>query len=612
MSGQKGKTEKVTAYVDEEDDWVDDEVELCDPARYSEDTRWCLSRMDHTRINYDLIEAVLEYIENTPQLGGDLARDEAAVLVFLPGLMEITKMADRLGRSSIFGLPTKFLVLSLHSVLSGEDHAKAFERPRRGVRKIVLSTNIAETGVTIPDVVFVVDACKVKSQRYHEPTNTSSLKEQFVSRAELMQRRGRAGRVREGFCFHLLTRRRFEMRLQESATPEILRCSLMELMLSVLSSGLQPSCFSEALDPPPKARIDQAVATLRSTGAVEEAPRPANALQWWTPSSGSTFGDEAWYVPTPLGLCLARLPCDLRLGKMALYAALFGGIEHIWVIAATLSHRSPLATPFSDQKRAQARAVHQAELLSKAGPPSDHTALSTAFVKWDEARRARTVESWCRKMWLNNQVLQTIREIKNDLVESVRGDGFCENYSKTEIPHQDLASPNTLAALLFAGLYPNVARVDPPKSAVEKNPLLSAGAEQLKIHPGSLCHGRIEGLHRTNLRWICYHTKMKTSQVFLRDCSFVTPNALLLFGGEAASMNIHPVEKSISVGTGGEKHWHTLFVAPRTAAWIRQLRFAFDSLLRRKALDPSKPLPPDDRAVIAAYVAIINSVDTDL
>merc|ERR1719461_1136419 len=182
------------------------------------------------------------------------------------------------------------MVLSLHSVLTGEDHAKAFERPRRGVRKIVLSTNMAETGVTIPDVVFVIDCGKVKSQRYHEPTNTSSLKEQFISRAEVMQRRGRAGRVRAGFSFHLVTRRRYELRLQEMPTPEMLRCSLGELMLSVLSSGLQPCCFSEALDPPPKSRIDQAVATLRATGAVEEGAKPAHAPQWLVNS------DEAWYV----------------------------------------------------------------------------------------------------------------------------------------------------------------------------------------------------------------------------------------------------------------------------------------------------------------------------
>merc|ERR1711948_217421 len=105
-----------------------------------------------------------------------------------------------------------------------------------------------------------------------------------------------------------------------------------------------------------------------------------------------------------------------------------------------------------------------------------------------------------------------------------------------------------IAALIFAGLYPNVARVDSPKNASEKFPLLSAGSEILRLHPGSLCHGRIEGLHRTNHRWVCYHTKLKTSQVFLRDATFLTPNALLLFAGDPSSLNIHPIEKSVSIG----------------------------------------------------------------
>ncbi|CAJ1388740.1 unnamed protein product, partial [Effrenium voratum] len=297
----------------------DDEAEMCD-ASYEAETQRCLSYMDHTRINYDLIELLLEYIEGSQQFA-HVARDEGAILVFLPGMMEITKTHERLRANPLFSDPSSCLVLTLHSMLSGEDHAKVFDKPRKGVRKIVLSTNIAETGVTIPDVVFVVDAGKVKCQRYHEPSNTSSLKEQFISKAEVQQRKGRAGRVRDGFGFTLVTQRRFQLRLQEMPTPEILRCSLMELMLSVLSSGLQPSCFSEALDPPPKSRIDQAVTTLRATGAVEEGVRPADAVRW------TREEEETWYVVTPVGLCLARLPCDVRLGKMVLYAALFGGVE---------------------------------------------------------------------------------------------------------------------------------------------------------------------------------------------------------------------------------------------------------------------------------------------
>mmetsp|Transcript_67792 Transcript_67792/g.220704 ORF Transcript_67792/g.220704 Transcript_67792/m.220704 type:complete len:1639 (+) Transcript_67792:67-4983(+) len=605
VSGQAGKKETLTAYIDDEDDWVnDDEAELCDPEHYKAETQKQLSMMDHSKINFDLIEETMQLIEESPRFQ-HVPRDEGAILVFLPGLMEITKVADRLGRHPIFGDPSRAIVISLHSVLSGDDQSKAFERPRRGVRKVVLSTNIAETGVTIPDCVFVIDAGKVKSQSYQESTNTSSLKEQFISRAEVLQRRGRAGRVREGFAFHLLTASRFDRRFQEMPTPEILRCSLMELMLQVLSSGLQPGCFSEALDPPPKARIDQAVATLKATGAVEESQRPANAPQWG-------IQDDAWYVPTPLGLCLSRLPCDLRLGKIALFGALFGGNEACWTVAATLSHRSPLATPFTDQKRALAKSTHCAELLPKDMPASDHFALNTAYNHWDDARKTRHTDSYCKKSFIDNRVMQTIRDLRTDLLDSLRTDGYIEQYPKEELTKQETNSSQVTAALLFAGLYPNVARVDAPRNANDKSFMIWAGNEQLRLHPGSLCHGKVEALHRTNHRWACYHTKMKTSQVFLRDCTFLTPNALLLFGGDTGALSIHPGERCVALGSTSERHWHCLYLAPRHAAAIRQLRFAFDSLLRRKALDPKRPLSVEDRAVIVAYVSILGCVEAEV
>merc|ERR1712060_491284 len=206
---------------------------------------------------------------------------------------------------------------------------------------------------------------------------------------------------------------------------------------------------------------------------------------------------------------------------------------------------------------------------------------------------------------------QTIRDIRNDLLESLRGegDGFCETFTKAEVPHHVLQSTQLASALIFAGLYPNVARLDAPKLANEKMPMITAGSEQLKVHPGSLCHQRANGLHKTNHRWLCYHTKMKTSAVYLRDCTFLTPNALLLFGGDANFLNIHPVEKSVSIGLGAERHWHSLHVAPRHAALIRQLRHTFDGVLRRKATNPQQPLNQADRAVILAYIAIINSID---
>mmetsp|Transcript_45023 Transcript_45023/g.82282 ORF Transcript_45023/g.82282 Transcript_45023/m.82282 type:complete len:296 (+) Transcript_45023:2-889(+) len=295
---------------------------------------------------------------------------------------------------------------------------------------------------------------------------------------------------------------------------------------------------------------------------------------------------------------------------MVLLAALFGGIDPVWTIAATLSHRSPFVTPFSESKRQMARQAHVAHFLSAKEPPSDHFALNSAYLQWDEHRKNRHAETFCHKSYLSHSVLQAISDIRKDLVESVKADGFCEHFTKEEAPAAELRSTQMVAALTFAGLYPNVARVDAPKSASEQIPVLSAGSELLKVHPGSICHNRTEGIHRTNCRWICYHERVKTWHTFLRDCSFLAPNAFLLFGGDPSSLNIHPLEKSVSLGSSGERQWQAIHIAPRSAVLIRQLRYAFDSMLRRKASNPRQPLSEKDKKVMLAYIAVINAMPT--
>lgn len=106
-------------------------------------------------------------------------------------------------------LTFRYKVIALHSILSTQDQAAAFTLPPQGVRKIVLATNIAETGITIPDVVFVIDTGRTKENKYHESSQMSSLVETFVSKASALQRQGRAGRVRDGFCFRMYTRERY-------------------------------------------------------------------------------------------------------------------------------------------------------------------------------------------------------------------------------------------------------------------------------------------------------------------------------------------------------------------------------------------------------------------
>src|SRR5210317_340151 len=129
------------------------------------------------------------------------------------------KLRDALTRDGRFGASTH-LVLPLHSMLPSQDQRKVFQRPPKGVRKIVLSTNIAETAVTIDDVVCVLDGGRHKEKSFDAYTGVATLQATWVPAASARQRRGRAGRTRPGVCFHLYTRQRFEA-LEDFAVPEI-------------------------------------------------------------------------------------------------------------------------------------------------------------------------------------------------------------------------------------------------------------------------------------------------------------------------------------------------------------------------------------------------------
>lgn len=171
---------------------------------YSAATCDTLFRLDEYRIAFDLIVRLLETIATKERF----ANYSKAILVFLPGLAEIRRLNDQLAGHPTFR--SGWYICSLHSSIAMEEQEQAFNLPPDGVRKIVLSTNIAETGVTIPDITCVIDTGKHREMRFDERRQLSRLIEVFISKANAKQRRGRAGRVQNGLCFHLFTRARHD------------------------------------------------------------------------------------------------------------------------------------------------------------------------------------------------------------------------------------------------------------------------------------------------------------------------------------------------------------------------------------------------------------------
>ncbi|KAI5299850.1 hypothetical protein KEM56_002917, partial [Ascosphaera pollenicola] len=250
-----------------EDCYVDDVVRLTgfNPARNA----WSLAEDEETEseksalignvlqrlgmgINYDLIAATVRYIDT--QFSGQ----PGSILIFLPGTAEIDRCLSALSALS-FAFP-----LPLHASLTSEEQRRVFLRPPTGKRKVIAATNVAETSITIEDVVAVIDTGRVKETRYDPGDDIVRLEEVWASKAACKQRRGRAGRVRSGTCYKMYTRRA-ESEMRDRPEPEIRRVPLEQLCLSVKAMrGVKDVAhfLSSTLTPPEGIAIEGALDLL--------------------------------------------------------------------------------------------------------------------------------------------------------------------------------------------------------------------------------------------------------------------------------------------------------------------------------------------------------------
>ena len=266
------------------------------------------------KINYKLIADTVRML--TTQLG----QQNGGILIFLPGTMEINWTIDAIRSiSGIYALP-------LHASLTPSEQRRVFPPAPTGQRKVVAATNVAETSITIEDIVAVIDCGRVKETTFDPANNMVKLEEVWASRAACKQRRGRAGRVRAGVCYKLYTRNA-ELKMAERPEPEMKRVPLEQLCLSVKAMGIKDTgnFLAEAPTPPDAMAVEGAMRLLHRIGALD--------------------CDEL----TSMGEHLSIIPADLRCGKLVIYGATFGCLDACLTIAAILSTRTPFVAP--QQKR---------------------------------------------------------------------------------------------------------------------------------------------------------------------------------------------------------------------------------------------------------------------
>ena len=359
------------------------------------------------------------------------------------------------------------VILPLYGRLSKEEQERIFIPTPRGKTKIVVSTNIAETSVTIDGITTVIDSGLAKINSYNPKTYTSSLLETQISKASSNQRKGRAGRTQDGNCYRLYTRNDFDIRplfTQE----EIYRTDLSEVVLRMAELKIRNFESFDFISSPGRQGIAAAVGTLKLLEAINND----NSL-------------------TKYGEMMVKFPLSPRLSRMIVEAVYrYPDIIEETVIAATfLSTNSPFILPQGEEF--EARKAHHA-LRTTEG---DFLSYIKIYRKFEDVEDK---EAFCKKYYLDIKVMNELVNIKNQLEDIVREDVGVPVFSGGNISNYLYAVCKGLIQFVCVrsgrGIYKSLT------------------ADKIFIHPGSV-------MFKENPEFIVAGEIVRTSKMFAHSVS---------------------------------------------------------------------------------------------
>ena len=572
----RGKAKPMAAAGDVDDISAPDYASPEYTTKYSAETVRSLQAWTGDELDVDLVVRALEHVHTSEGHGG-------AVLVFLTGWDEITKVLDAARASPVL---RSCQLLPLHGSLPSAQQQQIFRRPPPGVRKVVLSTNIAETSITIDDVVYVLDCGKIKMTSYDALNKLEVMKPEWVSKAGAHQRRGRAGRVQSGVCLRLYPRHTHDG-FMEHTPPELLRTPLEGLILQIKALGLPcaASFLARSLEPPDERAVANALSLLEEIGAIETAD-----------------ADEGERL-TALGRHLAALPCDPRVGKMLVIGACLGQADVACAIAASLAYRDPFVLPIDKKGAADAARARMA-----AGTVSDHVALLNALVGYREARYGGgrgAAERFARENFLSGKTLSMIDSMAAQFMGVLQQIGFVGGRRSLTIRRLDARSEQLpiIRAVIASGLFPSVAAVSGrtrPKFHTRED------GSVVQPHPSSIC-SRTDAVDFSS-KWLVYGEKMHTAKIYLRDSTMVSDLTLLLLGG-----NVEVSEGDVITEQGPETSFSMLdkyvnFTCDaRSAHLVSAVRAKLDELLAAKVADARLDIGSSGHALVGAISELLRA-----
>ncbi|CAH8830748.1 unnamed protein product [Trichobilharzia szidati] len=558
----------------------------------------------------DLIAHSIEHILQNTEWG--------AILVFVPGLSDIKETIRGLRELNPRRYDDRYgsvRIYPLHSRLPTSRDRSLFEPPPQGKRKVIISTNIAETSVTIEDVVYVIDCGRIKVTDYDPIQNTCTLTPILVSKANASQRCGRAGRVQPGICYHLFSSYVYDNVMSNFLQPEMLRVRLEDVILRIklLGLGRVKPFLTSCLDSPSEDAISQTLTFLRQIQALKvtqpqtccdislknhgknhkanrkslreytEAVKNnvnANGVDSLDPTSFQlNITDEEDDELTPLGVHLANFPLDPQCAKLLLFGALFGCLDPVLSVAACLTYRDPFEIPLEKQEEADKRRLELSQ-----NSLSDHWVYATVIQNYQGLNSPFERRQFCQKYFLNERTIKDIIRLMQDYAYLL----YERKYIATPKPNDTNANRNQwnvnlFRAIMCAALYPNIVKADPrfTKDGRPKPPTIMACPSEGRatIHPASVN----SKLQPNEPLWMVYFTKTKLelgSWPTIFDSTVISLRPLLFF-----SRNIEITKNDTGLFTIDQ--WIKFNGEMKVVNVLKDLRKCMDGLLEEKFKCPS-------------------------
>jgi len=386
-----------------------------------------------------------------------LPEERGSVLIFVPGMIQIQRLSELIEKE--LG-KTNLKVLPLHSDIVIDQQNRVFLKADPTFRKVIISTSIAESSITVPDVKYVIDFCLTK-ELYCDPyTNYTHLRMEWACKSSLQQRRGRAGRVSNGTCYRLIPRSFYDT-LDSHTKPAILREPLSQIILNVKrlkQQGEPKRILSMAIQPPKLCDIERNVLLLKEVGAL--TIKCKNSLNVYT---NNPYDGDLTYI----GYVMANLPIDVRLTKLILLGHVFGKLREAVIIAAGLSTKTFFTCYYKSYLES-----FKAKWLWSQGWMCDCLCILNAYNLYESSKKRGLFHNQAEEFkWAQTNMIQLdrIREVekligelnnrlKNMNIRCNREDSYFssnrgESYNSEK---DDLVNQNLILKMIIAGaFYPN-------------------------------------------------------------------------------------------------------------------------------------------------------------